>query len=383
MRVLSLCLWAGLLSVYPGYCGAAAQTPERAQALQFEARGQTTEAEQAWQAILDGDQKNAEALAHLGLLEARQEHYPLAIPFYKRALALAPAMPGVETNLGLAYFKNAQFAEALAPFTAELKRHPDDTRLILLLGMSHYGLGDYLVAIPYLRRGAQQQPTSLPLRLALAHSCLWSRQFECVKETYKEILSLSPGSAEAEMLVGEALDETGDDTGAIAHFRAAATSNPKEPNVHFALGYLFWTQNHYSEAAQEFVAELTNDPEHGQAHVYLGDSYVELKRLSEAQTELQSALKLDPQSELAHRDLGIVKAETGDLAQAETELRQAISLDPTDAAAHYRLARVLKSLGKQDAAAAEFKTVSSMKSSHGNDLLRTIEETRPAPKAVQ
>ena len=33
-------------------------------------------------------------------------------------------MPGIETNLGLAYFKNAQFADALTPFTHELKKHP-------------------------------------------------------------------------------------------------------------------------------------------------------------------------------------------------------------------------------------------------------------------
>lgn len=371
---------AGCILICLSLFEAAAQKASRAEALALEAQGQATEAEQAWQAVLQRDPSNVEALAHLGLLQARQEHYPQAIFFYKRALAAAPGTPGLEMNLGLAYFKNAEFGEALTPFTNELKKHPDDVRLILLLGMSHYGLGDYLVAIPYLQRGAQQQPASLPLRLALAHSCLWSRQFDCVKATYKEILTLDPSSAEAEMLVGEALDETGDDAAAMEHFRAAAKANPKEPNVHFALGYLLWTQNHYSEAAEEFALELATDPEHGQAHVYLGDSYVELNHFTDAETQLRAALRLDPQSELAHRDLGIVEANTGNLTQAEIELKEAVALDSTDSAAHYRLARVLKSLGKQEEATAEFKIVGEMKQHRNDDLLRTMQGAQPAPK---
>ena len=381
MRVLTFCRLAILVFACLNSYAAVAQRPGRAEALALESQGQTSEAEQVWKAILNANADNPEALAHLGLFEARQEHYPQAIEFYKRALVAAPGMPGVETNLGLAYFKNAQFAEALTPFANELKRHPDDLRLILLLGMSHYGLGDYLVAIPFLQRSARQQGTSLPLRLALAHSCLWTRQFECVKATYKEILTLNPGSAEAEMLVGEALDETGDDAGAIEHFRAAANANTKEPDVHFGLGYLLWTENHYAEAAQEFALELDNNPDHGQAHVYLGDSYVQLNRFADAETHLRAALKLDPQSELSYRNLGIVNANAGDLVQAEAELRRAITLDPTDTAAHYRLARVLKSLGKQEEASSEFKKVGDIKQ-HRNDLLRTMQEARPVPKAA-
>jgi Flp pilus assembly protein TadD len=44
---------------------------------------------------------------------------------------------------------------------------------------------------------------------------------------YKEILALNADSAEADMLAGEALDEKGDDAGAIEQFRAAAKADPK------------------------------------------------------------------------------------------------------------------------------------------------------------
>src|SRR5581483_11814347 len=70
--------------------------------------------------------------------------------------------------------------------------------------MAHYGMGDYLVAIPYLKQAAKMDPQSLPLRLTLAHSCLWSKQYQCVMDVYKEILALNAESAEADMLAGEA-----------------------------------------------------------------------------------------------------------------------------------------------------------------------------------
>lgn len=358
----------------------AAQSSVVTEALRLEAQGRIAEAERAWQSVVQSNPESPEALVHLGLLEAHEQRYPQAVGFYLRALAKAPNLPGLETNLGLAYFKNGQFADALKPFADELKRHPGDPRLTLLLGMTHYGMADYLVAVPFLKRGAQQDPQNLPLRLTLAHSCLWSRQYECVWSTYTEILSLNPSSAEAEMLVGEALDETGDDMGAIKHFRAAAVSNPKEPNVYFGLGYLLWTQSHYSEAAQSLTLEIANDPQHGQAHAYLGDCFVQLNQYADAEPELRLALQIDPQSPVAHRDLGIVYAATGRTGEAETELNRAIALDPEDTIGRYRRARLFQSLGRRDEAAADFKAVGAMKQQQNDALIKKLASKQVASR---
>src|SRR5256886_11154526 len=75
---------------------------------------------------------------------------------------------------------------------------------------------------------------------------------------------------------GEALDEMQDHAGAIEQFRAAVKANPREPNVHFGLGYLLWTQSQYEEAAQEFQAELANVPSNAQALAFLADSKMKL-----------------------------------------------------------------------------------------------------------
>ena len=313
-------------------------------------------------------------------MEARQEHYTQAIGFYQSANAIDPSFPGLQMNMGLAYFKSGLFKGAIKPFTIELRKHPGDARLIILLGMAHYGMGDYLVAVPFLQRAAEEQPQNLALRLALAHSCLWSKQYDCVQSTYREILNLNSSSAEAEMIAGEALDETGDDAGAMEHFKAAVAADPKQPNVHFGLGYLLWTQSHYTESAAEFAAELQNDAQNLPARAFLGDCYVKLNDYAKARPELEMALARDPSSAMVHRDLGIVLASEGKSEEAANELLKAIAYDPKDAAPHWRLARLYQSMGKRQEAAAELQKVSTMTKEANQPLTRRLAETAPAAK---
>src|ERR1700709_1224739 len=72
-----------------------AQQTTRAEALAIEKAGPIADAEQRWRAVAEINPADPEPLAHLGLLEARQEHYEAAIGFYRQALQLNPEFPGV------------------------------------------------------------------------------------------------------------------------------------------------------------------------------------------------------------------------------------------------------------------------------------------------
>ncbi len=358
-----------------------AQAGDRATAIALEQQGRTTEAEQAWHAIAISDPSNAEAFAHLGLLASRQQHFDEAIASYNKALNLAPGMPGLQMNLGLVLFKAAQFPAAIKNFSALLKLHPDAAtanHLTVLLGMAHYGMGDYLVAIPYLERATANDPQSLTLRLTLAHSCLWSKQYDCVLSVYKQILALNADSAEADMIAGEALDEKGDDAGAIEQFRAAIRVNADEPNAHFGLGYLLWKQQHFDEAANEFQAELNINPTQSQARAYLADSLVEISQFEKARPDLEQLAASPNASAMVHRDLGIVYGETGHPEDATKQLQQAILLDPSYVSAHWRLAKIYQATGNKALAKSEFAIVSAIKQQSSRPLTQQLDAS-PSP----
>jgi len=349
-----------------------AQVNQRQEALALEKQGKSAEAEALWEALSKKFPSNPEPLAHLGLLEARQEHYPAAIRYYRKALSLAPSVPSLQLNLGLALFKNGDYAAANAIFEPMLASQPDDQRLTLLIGMSHYGLHQYSKATTYLKKAADQDPQNLTLLLTLAHSCLLSNQYPCVQEAFHRIVAMNAESAEADMLVGEALDQMKDKDGAIREFRAAVAVNPKEPNVHFGLGYLLWTQEAYPEAAEEFAAERRNDPTHTLAQLYQADAYVQMGKMEEARPLLESLVKTEPQNSKAHLDLGIVYAETEHDQEAIREFQDAARLAPDDSNAHWRLGRLYRKMGLVDKAKEEFAKTANLNKAADDRLLQIM-----------
>lgn len=353
---------------------------QREAAIALEQAGKSTEAETAWRALLKVQPKSAEAYAHLGFLEAQQQRYAQAIPLYRKALALQPNMPRLRMNLGLALFKAGQLKDAIRIFEVLLKQQPPSSpelqRLRTLVGMSHYGLGEYAAAVPYLRQATANDPQNLPFRLLLAHSCLWSKQYQCVLDVYREILNLNAESAEADMLAGEALDEMQDRLGATQQFRAAVKANPKEPNVHFGLGYLLWTQGQYEEAAREFQVELTNVPDNVQALTYLADSNIKLNHPDTARPLLEKAILINPQMGLAHLDLGIIEADAGNNEMAVRELKLAAQLSPSDINPHYRLARLYQAMGRKQEAAVEFAKTKALTKAANDSVFNQLKNAR-------
>jgi tetratricopeptide (TPR) repeat protein len=383
-----------MLAMAATYClGQAAGAPDqqRQAALALEQQGMNVEAEASWRAFLKAHPSNPEPYAHLGLLEARQEHYKEAVPLYRKALAINPAIPGLRLNLGLALFKGGELKQAIVEFKPLLKSEPPSSpeaqRLTILVGMAHYGLGEYAAAAPYLKQAAANDPQNLPLRLALAHSCIWSKQYQCVLDTYHEILTLNAESAEADMLAGEALDELKNRGGAIEQFRAAVKADPREPDVHFGLGYLLWTQRQYPEAVSEFQAELANNPDHLEAMLYLADTDIQMQQIKEAGPLLEKVVKLNPALALAHLDLGILYAGAGRQDEALREMKEAARLDPEDVNVHWRLGRLYRAMGMKDEAKAEFDKASSITKAADNALIDKMSggqaKDRAAPPPVE
>jgi len=354
----------------------------------IEQQGNNAEAEIAWRAVVKAHPANAEAYAHLGLLAARQEHYKEAVSLYRKALQLGPKMPALELNLGLALFKGGELKESITVFVPLLKSaspgSPQALQLATLTGMAHYGLGEYAAAAPFLKQAAAADPQNLPLRLALAHSCLWSKQYQCVMDVYHEILSLNAESAEADMLAGEALDELKDSTGAIEQFRAAVKADPKMPDVHFGLGYLLWTKRRYTEAVPEFESELVNNPVHAEAMVYLADAHIQLNQPELALPLLEKAVQLETGRELTHLDLGVLYAEAGRKDDALREMKEAERLAPADVNVHWRLGRLYRAMGRKDEAKTELELASKITQAADSALVEKLNgkpaNAAPAPE---
>jgi tetratricopeptide (TPR) repeat protein len=303
---------------------------------------------------------DAVAEAARGTALARDGKYDLAIEHYKAALHLNPHLPGLQLNLGLAYFKSKHLPEAAAAFEEAVRSDSASFQARALLGMSYYGSGRYRDGAAQLKFASDAQPDNLELRYNLAQSYLWSEQYPEALREFQFLLSKDPESAPVHILLGEALDASNRTKEATEEFEAAVKATTVPPDAHFGLGYLYWKQQRYEDACREFEAELASQPQHAQALTYLGDAEMHTGKDTQSETHLRHALALDANMRLAHLDLGIVLAAKSLSDEAVRQFREAIRIDPSQSDAHYRLGRLWSSLGHRKEAEIEFEKVKTL-----------------------
>jgi tetratricopeptide (TPR) repeat protein len=151
------------------------------------------------------------------------------------------------------------------------------------------------------------------------------------------------------------------------------------PDVHFGLGYLYWTKRLYPEAMPEFQAELDNNPSHAQAMTYLADCHVMLSHPEDARPLLEKAVQLDPKIELAHLDLGAIDAGAGQRDEALREFSAAEKLAPNDVNVHWQLGRLYRAEGKNAEAKAEFDKAKNITQAADAALVDKLTPRQQAP----
>ena len=87
-----------------------------------------------------------------------QQRYAEAIPYYRRALELAPGDADASNDLGLALFYTGQTAEAIKVLRAGAERSRDFQRIWLTLGFVSGGAGDKATARAALEKARDLGP---------------------------------------------------------------------------------------------------------------------------------------------------------------------------------------------------------------------------------
>jgi tetratricopeptide (TPR) repeat protein len=310
--------------------------------------------------------------ANLGVSLSQKEDYKGAVQAYRKALAIDPRLPNLYLNLGLAYFKQGDFQQALDAFQKE----PRSDRTVTLIGMSQFGLGQYKQAAATLQPLSESQPDNSELSYLLAKCHLWAGQYDQAMEMFRRLLLHDPDSAPVHMLMAEALDADDREKEATEEFLAAVKANPKQLEAHFGLGYLYFKQKRYPEAERELHAELENNSEHALSIAYLGDIMMRDARREQALAMLKRAETLDNNLHVVHQDLGIYYQEEKQFDLALHEFQEAVRTAPDNYDAHYRLARIYKQMGQPANAEKEFAIVQKLHQKKDEEPLMRISGPR-------
>lgn len=291
-------------------------------------------------------------LSNLGIAYAQQKKFPEAIQAYGQALALDQDNPTVRVNLGLAYMKTNRPNEASEQFARSLMADPHDAKTLELLAYAHFSLGDYALAGYEAGLVHQASPGDPSASYILGAS--YMRMGMNVQAIPLIESSLSQvKSADAYMILGEALLGIKNWPAALDAFRKAEKMDSTLPGIYADLGAGLAAMAELDEAKAAFLKELARDPNNFKANYLLGqwdrvhgDNADALKYLTKA-SELQSS-NPGPAYELS-----VLAMQSQDYQKAEALLESILQEFPSLTEAHVLLGQVYSHLHKTQEATRE------------------------------
>ncbi len=347
------------------------------------AHGQLDEAERDFRGVLQVDSQSGAAYGNLGVVYMRRKQWAKALDMLRQAehLSVMPQIAGIRLNIGLAYFRQNEFLEAIPPFESVVRTQPEAPQPRYLLGLCYFFADRWADAATMLEPLWTQESEQLPYLYVLSNAAHRAGQKELDDRATRQLIKLGDGTPAYRLFVGKYHLNLEQYDAALAEFQAAAAADPKLPFVHFDLGLTYLKKQDLARARDEFVQDAAVEPDLALNYDELGDVYWLMQDDENAEKNYREALRRD--SRLVNSHLGLAKIyqrhEKYSPALAETEA--ASKLDPARVDVHYMRGQLLQRLGRKVEAKKELDVAVRIENEHRFDPKNPGDI--PSPELVQ
>jgi tetratricopeptide (TPR) repeat protein len=339
--------------------GSATARFEHARALEKE--GKLKDAAAEYELIVRQDPSLAEANHNLGLVYYRLADYERCAERLRAALRLKPDLAGSQLFLGLAEFRLGEFQDSATHLEAALQMEPDNREALLFLLRNQLALGRFRLETA--NHALSVFPEDSEVNYTVGLACI-----DRIREIARATNDLGPDSAafvwlslrraeqrrqveavrkyrlRAAKLAEPALIREYDELAGLLKrcFDGALTHDPDSAAAHSIRGYMHESRNEVEEALVQYRA--------GGDHFAAGRLLAQNVRLGEAEEELRAAVAADTQNDRAKADLGRLYLQEDQPDKARAILRQIVERYPRDAFAWADLGKAEGQLGAGDMA---------------------------------
>ena len=326
------------------------------------AQGHFAEAEQAFEKLVDLEPKVAEIHANLGVVYFQERKYEQAINALRQALKLNPALQKAGTLLAISLSELGHYKDAIPGLEKGFHR-PTETDIKRMCGLQ------------LMRSYSGLQLDSKAVEVALELNHLYPDDAEILYHTgrvygnsafgaMERLAQVAPASIWRHQAAAEAYESQGGYETALVEYREVLKLDPNRPGIHYRIGRVLLARSHQktspedlAAAQSEFEREFKLDPSNANAAYEIAEIHRQAGRFQEAQNYFDLALKSYPDFEEAHTGLASVLMSRKKPEESLAHLKKAVALNPEDDVAWYRLAQVERALGngaEQQKALAEF-----------------------------
>src|SRR5262252_9015130 len=313
------------------------------------------------------EKDSAERIAESGQSALAAGNYAEAEKAFERLRQLEPGIAEIHANLGLIYFQEKKFEEAVPTLRQALRLKPALVKSENLLAMSLSEVGHYSEAIPGLEKclkhsldpeikrmcGLELQRAYTNLKkddkaveVAMQLNRLFPDDPEILYQTGKiygnlafftmeKLAQLAPTSVWRHLAAAEANESQSAFDQAIPEYKEVLKLDPQRPGVHYRLGQSllerYWRRHsaeNLAAAEAEFQQELQIDPANANSAYELGELRRKANRFDEAQQYFEQALRHYPDFPEAQLGLAAVLQSKKLPEQALTHAQRAVAIDP-------------------------------------------------------
>jgi len=312
-----------------------------------------------------------------------------AVAALRHLAELAPTVPQVQANLGLALFFEGKAGEALGAFEQAHKLNPALPQVDVMIGVCDAELGRYQDAVGILASAFTQpadDETTRLIGLHLERAYAELKQYDKAETTgeqllmrypkdpeilfqvsrlhadrsyqlMKQLMDAAPDSYWVHLAQAQVHESLGRYDLAQKEYSKALAANANAPGAHYGLGRAILNgprdEQALDAAAREFERELAISPGNATAEFELGEIARERGELNGAREHFLKAVRANPDLYEAQIGLARLLLKQGSARDAVDHLRQAERLEPGDTLPHYLLASAYKSLGDSAGAGRE------------------------------
>jgi len=253
---------------------AVASSPDDAirQAEALAKRGETQQARQLYQALLEQNPVDQKARDGLAALEQRSAHFQALTELYQKGDLAAVMQRGQELA----------------------RQYPEAAFVHNMLGNAGFGLG----------------------------------QFDAAVEAYLKALRIRPDIAETHANLGKALSQLGRQEQAVGCFRNAVRIKPGYADAYYSLGIALHLLDRDEEAVAAYQKAIGFRPDFAEAYDNLGIALRELGRFHEAAACFRQELALRPNNATSHVQLGIALGKAGQYPDSNAAFAAAVAIQP-------------------------------------------------------
>ncbi|MBI3836587.1 MAG: tetratricopeptide repeat protein [Planctomycetia bacterium] len=337
-------------------------------ALALHRGGQSEQARQLYEQILQRDPRHASALNLLGLLARQQGQFERAIEYLRQAVAIDGSQAAFFANLGESHRGLNQLTEAIECYWRAMRIQPSAPEV-------HYYLGTLLAETGQIEAAIRcfQQTIRLQPQLADAHCQLGillhgqAKLPEAVS-CYQQALRLNADHVGALINLGAILTNECNLAEARACYERVVELHPTLADGHYNLGNVFQAEGRWKDAIACYRRAVECKPDFADALCNLGNALKEDGELSQAMVYLEQAIRVRPDFAAAHSNLGSVLQNLSRLADAQACFERAIELAPRTAEFHYNLGTVIKDQGQPALGIACFEQALRLKPDYAQAL---------------